>query len=556
MSTTVTTTHSSSPSSSSSSSYPLSLLRPPSFSSSSSSSSSPTPHIHTIHTLPHTQSSSPSSHLPPSISPADLAVHLGPHRSVLSSSPASYPAWTSIHGHVYDLTPFLAHHPGGDVIQLAAGREAAPLLESYHGRESMPRVWASLANKCRYVGQLEGYEAPVNPAFFHTVQQRVAEHLRMRGLTYHSYEGRSVFEAFLTLALFLAATFVCCFHGSGLAALVLGVLTARMGFLMHTGNHCASSSSVRVNTLVGLFMNVIGSSHLVWRHEHQVAHHLDPNELERDNDCSIGNPFIRMHPHLPSHPWQRWQHLTVPLAITFGFVKWYISDFRHFLNGYVGSVRFAVDSAQWQCLLPLKLLWLLARVAAPLYLFDTGHALLLILIPLAIGAHYLENIFIVNHIQHGLVPPPDAHWAVKQVLGTSNWCSGSVLANLVSGGLNHQIEHHLFPSMNIHLYPTISPIVRQACKEFDLPYYDYPSFASAYVDMLRYLRAMGDPAFTPDRFTSQLQGQMDALRAAQQASAAGEATAAAAAGGTSTTAFLPPRLRKGVQVGSKAAKRG
>lgn len=166
---------------------------------------------------------------------------------------------------------------------------------------------------------------------------------------------------------------------------------------------------------------------------------------------------------------------------------------------------FAVDTHHWQYLLPMKAVWFTIRVLCPLYYFSLPHALLLILIPLAIGAHYLENIFIVNHIQHGLVPPSGAHWALKQVLGTSNWKSGSVVANLISGGLNHQIEHHLFPSMNIHLYPMISPIVRQTCQEFDLPYYDYPSFFTAYVDMIRYLRAMGQPTFKPEHFTSQLQ---------------------------------------------------
>ena len=114
------------------------------------------------------------------------------------------------------------------------------------------------------------------------------------------------------------------------------------------------------------------------------------------------------------------------------------------------------------------------------------------------------------------MPPCDAHWALKQVLGTSNWASGSVLCNWISGGLNHQVEHHLFPSMNIHLYPLISPAVRQVCAEFDVPYYSYPSFFTAYADMLRYLQAMGQADFEPAEFRSRLQGQMDPATCAQQ----------------------------------------
>lgn len=256
------------------------------------------------------------------MTPAQLAAHLGPNSTALSSSAVSLPAWTSINGAVYDLSPFLSSHPGGDVIQLAAGREASALIESYHGKSSMARVYAALQNKCTYVGPLHGYQPPVGHQFFLSVQHRVDDYLRANRLSYHSFEQWAVAESFVTLLLYLAASVWCCWYGSVVGGVVLGVLTARMGFLMHTGNHCASSSVSWVNAAVGLFMNVIGSSHLIWRHEHQVAHHLDPNELDRDNDCAIGNPFIRMHPHLPAHSWQRWQHITVPIAISFGFVKW------------------------------------------------------------------------------------------------------------------------------------------------------------------------------------------------------------------------------------------
>jgi len=94
-----------------------------------------------------------------------------------------------------------------------------------------------------------------------------------------------------------------------------------------------------------------------------------------------------------------------------------------------------------------------------------------------------------------------------------------VLYNWVSGGLNHQIEHHLFPSMSIHLYPLISPIVQKTCHDFDLPYYNYQSFFTAYTDMIKYLKAMGNPSFQPHLFTSQLQAQIDDLARARQRSA-------------------------------------
>ena len=76
-------------------------------------------------------------------------------------------------------------------------------------------------------------------------------------------------------------------------------------------------------------------------------------------------------------------------------------------------------------------------------------------------------------------------------MATSNWCSGSHIANFLSGGLNHQMEHHLFPSMSIYLYPYISPIVRQTCEEFNLPYRNFKSFGDAWFSMFEYLRKLG-----------------------------------------------------------------
>jgi fatty acid desaturase len=98
----------------------------------------------------------------------------------------------------------------------------------------------------------------------------------------------------------------------------------------------------------------------------------------------------------------------------------------------------------------------------------------------------------VNHIQKGLIPPAKSHWAVRQVLGSANWRAGSHLYNWFSGGLNHQIEHHLFPAVSHYYYPQISPIVQETCKEFGLDYRNYPSFGVAFGSLRHYLWELGN----------------------------------------------------------------
>jgi linoleoyl-CoA desaturase len=268
-----------------------------------------------------------------------------------------------------------------------------------------------------------------------------------------------------------------------------------MGFLMHMGNHCGISRDRRINRVVGWFMDLIGSNCTIWGYEHQVAHHVEPNEFKKDNDCEIGNPVVRMHPEIPHTPTQKYQHILVPVGMTIGFFKWYVGDFEHFWKKNVGNVRMAIDRNDWMQLLAFKLVWLVLHVAIPTYFNGWLLAATQLLVFMGLGGHYLENIFIVNHIQNGLVPPPNAHWATKQVMATANWKSGSVFWNFFSGGLNHQVEHHMFPSLSQYWYPHISHIVQQACKEHGLGYNNYETFPQAWIAMWRYLRDLGDENF-------------------------------------------------------------
>ena len=112
----------------------------------------------------------------------------------------------------------------------------------------------------------------------------------------------------------------------------------------------------------------------------------------------------------------------------------------------------------------------------------------LLFIRQAIGSYYIQNIFIVNHIQEDCYLDDEQskqHWSKKQVLTTCNWSSGSQVYNWISYGLNHQIEHHLFPTMNMYLYPIISPIVQKVCLKHRLKYKNYNTFFEAWTHMVQ-----------------------------------------------------------------------
>jgi len=331
----------------------------------------------------------------------------------------------------------------------------------------------------------------VDSRFSETVRKRVDEHLRKNGVHRHR-DLLGVTELILTLIIYLVSTYKSSVEGSFLWAAMLGVTTGRLGFLMHTGNHMGFSGYPMLNYLAGSLMDLAGGSSIIWSFEHNVAHHMDPNTLHRDNDCSIGDPLLRFHPRLRRRWWHRYQHITTYIVMTFGFYRWLVADFLILADRRVGSVSFAANRSDEVKLVVFKLRWIVCHVVVPWVLFGWWRMFALMFVALSIGAHYLENIFIVNHIQEDLVPSKDVHWAVAQVSSTANWSSGSYLSNWLSGGLNHQVEHHLFPAYSYYNYPLIAPIVQQTCADFNLPYNNYPSFGAAWMATASFLKSLGE----------------------------------------------------------------
>lgn len=407
--------------------------------------------------------------------------------------------WMELRGEVYDVTEFVPRHPGGSLVELGAGRQATTLFESYHPGPALDRARRVLGKKAKHVGTLTPSEQEVygDPAFFDTLRQRVDAVLRERGLTYSSGSWLVAVESVVLVLLFLGAWAWRLSDGPILAAVLGGLVMARLGFAMHSGNHAAVGRRSRANAAVGTLMDLIGGSSTVWQATHQVSHHGKPNVSGYDNDAEIGFPLLRFHPALPRRPLHRIQTVGLAIGMSLGLVKWVISDLKYLALGRASNVSIHVSRAAWIKVIVFKTLWVVMHVVIPVIVLGPLQGLVGTFVLMAVAAYYMEGIFIVNHLQRDLVPLPGAHWAEQQVQGTANWGSAKRWTNWISGGLNHQIEHHLFPSMAIHLYPVISPVVRQTCEEFGLRYRDYSGFWVAMADCMRYLHELGRPV--PER---------------------------------------------------------
>jgi len=238
------------------------------------------------------------------VSWSEVEVHDGSRKSGKSS-------WTVIYDQVYDITPLIKIHPGGDIIRLGAGKDSTTFYESHHSATQLRVAEKWLKKHTVHIGTIEGSTGKKpDDAFFRTCRDRVDSLLSSRGWTRHQFESWAWLEMILTLVAFFVLAYFKTTKASIVAAALGGLVTGRIGFLMHSGNHGSLSRRAWGNKILGMSMYLAGGSHTVWRNEHQIAHHLEPNVANSDNDCTIGSPLLRFHPDVPQRWWHRLQQFT------------------------------------------------------------------------------------------------------------------------------------------------------------------------------------------------------------------------------------------------------
>lgn len=231
------------------------------------------------------------------------------------------------------------------------------------------------------------------------------------------------------------------------------------------------------------------------RHQHVIAHHAHPNDHELDADTFGNYPIMRHNPQMPSRSYMRLQHLYFPLVYMWLGIAYPIDDIRGFISGRYEHVRLhklrAVDLALF---IIGKLIHYTLVLGLPLMTWGVS-ALWTFYLPMMLpGGWVLASTFAVSHNVESTVynMPRNACWAETQIRTSANWGVGSSFWLYFSGGLNYQIEHHLFPGVaHIH-YPALSEIVEQVCKRHNVPYNSYPRFRDILKSHVAQLRNLGN----------------------------------------------------------------
>lgn len=286
---------------------------------------------------------------------------------------------------------------------------------------------------------------------------------------------------------------------------IMGLGTAGIGLsVMHDANHGAYSSKPWVNNLLGLSLNLVGGHALNWKVQHNVLHHTYTNIHEVDEDISPRG-VLRMAPESPWKPMHRYQQYYAwffygLLTLVWILVKDYVRLVKYQKEGLLKKQK-TTAVREWAFVLITKVVYIGYLFALPMYLapITLGQALLGFFIMHYIAGFILAIIFQPAHVVEGTeYPMPDAKgnlensWAIHQLHTTTNFGHREKLFSWYVGGLNYQVEHHLFPNIcHVH-YRKISSIVEQTAKEFGLPYKSKDTFFQAIAAHARQLKLLGE----------------------------------------------------------------
>jgi linoleoyl-CoA desaturase len=376
------------------------------------------------------------------------------------------------------------------------------MAPTQQGRESAPDLAPSPAG-----GAARGVKFASDAGFQKEVRRRVDEYFRSTGRRQRDCPAMYVKTAVL-LACFAACYALLVFVAQAWwqalpLAVLLGLAAAGIGFnVQHDGGHRAYSDRPWVNRLMALTLDLIGGSSYLWHHKHGVIHHTYVNITGHDTDIDLGI-LGRLTPHQKRLPFHRWQHYYLWPLYGLMAIKWHLfDDFRDLITGRIGEHRVPRPRG-WELALFLagKAVFFSLAFGIPALFHPLGAVLLFYGVAAVVGGIVLSLVFQLAHaVEQAEFPLPregsgriEKGWAIHQVETTVDFARQSRVASWLLGGLNFQVEHHLFPRVCHVNYPAISKLVEQACPEFGVRYAEHRSFWAGVAAHFRWLRRMGLP---------------------------------------------------------------
>mmetsp|Transcript_8385 Transcript_8385/g.11009 ORF Transcript_8385/g.11009 Transcript_8385/m.11009 type:complete len:471 (+) Transcript_8385:226-1638(+) len=410
-----------------------------------------------------------------------------------------------IDGVVYDITSF--DHPGGESILVFGGNDVTiqyKMIHPYHTDkhfEKMQRVGVVKDYQCEYSFDSE-FERDIKREVFKIVR---------RGREFGTFGWFA--RAFVYIGLYIYLQYLWLTEGvSWQLAIVYGVAQAFIGLnVQHDANHGAASKTPFVNNLLGLGADFIGGSKWLWMQQHWT-HHSYTNHGGKDPDAFGAEPLLLFHDYQAGHPKRKWFHSFQAFFYLFVLAGYWISsvfnpevlDLRQGGAKAIGVKMdndYTVDRRKYA--IAIRLYYIFVHVVHPI--MNQGFTASVVGNILLLGVAESLTLATLFSLSHNFVDSDrDPTLILEQAKGKKtekvDWfkaqvetsCTyGGFISGCMTGGLNFQVEHHLFPRMSSAWYPFIAPKVREICKKHGVHYAYYPWIWQNLYSTLTYIHAAG-----------------------------------------------------------------
>jgi len=342
--------------------------------------------------------------------------------------------------------------------------------------------------------------------FYSTLNKRVEEYFTSNQLSKNA-NWIMIFKTVFYPAILITAYLVLILNQNPLVVqfllwMVIGFFTAFVGVnISHDAIHGSLSKHKKANSLLSYTFNLIGANAYMWSIMHNIVHHTYTNIDGQDEDIE-SVPLLRVSPHQKLLKINRYQYWYAFLLYGLGSLSWvFIKDYVKFFKKKIGNYdNKKHPRIEYFNLFFFKLVYYTIFLVLPMIFINaTWWQVLLGFLLL----HFCEGItmaviFMLAHIvEETNFPLPDQKgniqnsWAVHQLYTTADFGRENNLLSFLCGGLNFQVEHHLFPRIcHVH-YKAISGIVKETAEEYNLPYIANPSFSGAIISHIRLLKRLG-----------------------------------------------------------------
>lgn len=346
--------------------------------------------------------------------------------------------------------------------------------------------------------------AHVKQSFHVELKRRINEYFATTGKS--TTGGFRLFSKALFLLLALSGTYIYVVFftpgvtGALLLCVLMGGLIASIGFnIMHDGGHGSFSRYGWVNKAAAITAELLGASHFMWNMKHNVIHHAFTNIDGIDDDIDA-KPFLRMASTQKRYKMHRFQHIYFVLLYSIFHLYWVLfSDYKKYFSRKIGDMPLKKMSFNdhltfWG----FKIIHYAIFIVIPIAVLGVADWAIGYAICTVVTGFTLSIVFQLAHtVEHTEFPVPaedgrlQDEWAVHQLKTTANFATRNKLISWYVGGLNFQVEHHLFPKISHIHYPAINKIVKQACQEYNVVYVEYPKMYQAVASHVAFLRQMG-----------------------------------------------------------------